>query len=270
MEHHGFGVESWADLAHITKMFITFMGGRRLDSLQPEHFKAYESARQRGALGKKKAKSTGTLHRELTHLITAINFCVKVKLLNPAHVPFIPMPPRAAPRDRWLTEKEIAALKEAAVPYSRGETFLKIVLAQPYRRRTIETLEWSQLNFSTGMISPMKPGEVATSKRKPTLPMTAEQMHYLQELRHRRPNDKYVLEHTGGISDALAAIANRAKVPGVTPHVMRHTWATHASMNGVPMTEIARVLGDSVVTVEKIYAKYRPDYLRGAIEQAAL
>jgi hypothetical protein len=34
------------------------------------------------------------------------------------------------------------------------------------------------------------------------------------------------------------------------------------AMDGIPLSEIARFLGDSEKTVEKIYAKHAPDYLR--------
>lgn len=270
MENHGFQVESWKDLANMTRVFIEVMGRRRLVDLQPEHFNAYIAGRKRGAFGKKKAKSTGTLRREFEHLKTAIKYCVDARLVNREHVPAIPLPAKPPPRERWLTKEEIELMKAQAEPWSRGETFLRIVLVQPYRRRTIETLEWSQLKFSTGMIHPMKPGEKVTKKRKPVLPMTVEQMAYLKELRHRRPTDIYVLQTSGGIFEALEAIARRAGIEGVTPHVMRHTWATHASMNGVPLEEIARVLGDSIVMVERVYAKYQPGYLKGAIEKGSL
>jgi integrase len=52
----------------------------------------------------------------------------------------------------------------------------------------------------------------------------------------------------------------------VTPHTLRHTAATWAAMAGVPMDEIARLLGASVTVVEKIYAKWHPEYLRRAVQ----
>lgn len=270
MENQGFQAESWDDLARMTNVFITVMGKKRLQDLQPQHFNAYASGRRRGSFGARPAKSTGTVRRELTHLHTAIKFCARSKLVHPEHVPYIPMPAAPPPRDRWLTKAEIQLLKDNAKPWSRGETFLKIVLAQPYRRRCIETLEWKMINLATGMTNPMKPGEKATKKKKPMLPMTGELRLYLEQLRERYPDDIYVLRTSGTVFEALEAIAKRAGVEGVTPHVMRHTWATHASMDGVPLEEIARVLGDSIVTVEKVYAKYQPGYLKKAIEQGAL
>lgn len=269
MENHGFSAESWSDLANMTNVFIQVMGKKKLQELQPEHFIAYNSGRKRGAFGKRKAKSTGTLRRELTHLQTAIKFCAKAKLVNPEHVPFIPMPDKPPPRDRWLTKEEIQMLKDAAIPESRGEIFIRIALATGARKRVIETLEWSQVNFATNMISFDKPGAKRTNKKRPTVPLQSDLRLYLECLQAKSTN-QYVLGCTTKINAALDAIAHRAGIAGVTPHVFRHTWATHASMNGVPLNEIARILGDSIVTVEKVYAKFQPGYLKTAIEQAAL
>lgn len=270
MENQGFQAESWADLSNMTNVFITVMGKKKLHELTPEIFNAYNSGRRRGTFGKRPAKSTGTLRRELTHLQTAIKFCARSRLINPEHVPYIPMPPKPAPRVRWLTKEEIQKMKDAAEPWSRGEIFLRIALATGARKRVIETLEWSQVNFQTNMITFAKPGDRQTKKKKPTVPMTMELKLYLQELKKRSNGSKEVMGHCGQIRWSLEAIANRAGVDGVTPHVLRHTWATHASMNRVSLGEIARVLGDSIVTVEKVYAKFQPGYLQDAIEQAAL
>lgn len=269
MENHGFSAESWVDLANMTNVFIQVMGKKRLADLQPEHFNAYISGRKRGAFGKRPAKSTGTLRRELTHLQTAIKFCAKSKLVHPEHVPFIPMPDKPPPRDRWLTREEIAALRAAATPWSRADIFIRIALATAARKRMIETLKWSQINFQTNMIDFGKGAVRRTNKKRPIVPIQSDLRVYLEQLR-KKSTSEYVLGSTTDIRAGLDAVTNRAGLEGVTPHVLRHTWASHASMNKVPLGEIARVLGDSIVTVEKVYAKFQPGYLQGAIEQAAL
>jgi integrase len=51
----------------------------------------------------------------------------------------------------------------------------------------------------------------------------------------------------------------------MTPHTLRHTWATLAARAGVDLYAIAGVLGDTLSTVEKNYLHHAPDHLRGAI-----
>ena len=48
---------------------------------------------------------------------------------------------------------------------------------------------------------------------------------------------------------------------GITPHILRHSYASHLAMNGVSLFEISRNLGHkSIKTTERIYAKFLPSY----------
>ena len=109
-----------------------------------------------------------------------------------------------------------------------------------------------------------------TKKKKPVVPIRSDLREYLEGLRKTQAGElgHFVLGHSGDIRKALDAVTKRAGVEGVTPHVFRHTYATHASMQGVPLGDIARILGDTIATVEKVYAKFQPGYLQGAMEQS--
>jgi integrase len=91
----------------------------------------------------------------------------------------------------------------------------------------------------------------------------------LQEARAAATCDhvvEYAGEQVASVKTGTRAAARRANLPGVTPHVLRHTAATWMAIKGVAIAEIARLLGhrDSRTT-ERIYLKYTPDYLRRAI-----
>jgi integrase len=51
----------------------------------------------------------------------------------------------------------------------------------------------------------------------------------------------------------------------ISPHALRHTWATLASRAGIPLFQVAGVLGDSLPTVMRVYAHHSPEHLRGAV-----
>src|SRR5437588_642800 len=69
--------------------------------------------------------------------------------------------------------------------------------------------------------------------------------------------------------ERLLAACARAGLEDCSPHVLRHTAATHMVMARVPLAEIARLLGDSEAMVERTYGKHSPDYLRGAVDALA-
>jgi integrase len=63
----------------------------------------------------------------------------------------------------------------------------------------------------------------------------------------------------------------RAKIaPAITFHILRHTWASHAAMNGVPLMVVAKNLGHADTRmVEKHYGHLAPSYIADAIRAGA-
>ena len=63
----------------------------------------------------------------------------------------------------------------------------------------------------------------------------------------------------------------RAKIkPAIGFHQLRHTWASHAVMNGVPLMVVARNLGHaSTVMVEKFYGHLAETYIDAEIRAGA-
>jgi integrase len=53
-------------------------------------------------------------------------------------------------------------------------------------------------------------------------------------------------------------------------HVLRQTAATWLVMDGVPLREAVRLLGNSEAMVEKVYGKHLRDYLRRAVNSLRL
>ena len=50
----------------------------------------------------------------------------------------------------------------------------------------------------------------------------------------------------------------------VTPHTLRHTAAAWMVQKGVPMAKVAKMLGDSEKTVERVYSHHAPEFLQDA------
>lgn len=263
-EHVEQKVVDRARLSAAWKRLEPLLGKRRLRDLLPADFVQY--ARARDLLGAKGP----TVRRELSALEAAINHLIRTKRVNATDTPYIPKPESAPPRDRWLTQEEITALLEKATErrtegrLSRAERFVHIALRTGARKRSIETLRWSQVDFDRGLID-FNGGRLQTKKRRPVVPI-AESLRPILEQAHREATGPFVLDHTGNVRKSFETLCSAAQVDDCTPHVLRHTFATHAAMAGVSLVDIARVLGNTVAMVEKVYSKWAPEYLRGAVD----
>jgi len=68
----------------------------------------------------------------------------------------------------------------------------------------------------------------------------------------------------------IAAAAERAGIQKrITPHKMRHTYATELLHRGADIREIQELLGHSNLATTEIYTHVVVDRLRGAVERLA-
>jgi integrase len=163
---------------------------------------------------------------------------------------------------------------------SRGERFLWLALETAGRVQALLDLTWDRVDFETGMISLNVPGRKKTKKRRAEVPMSKALRPILLRAYDERDGD-LVLDTKAPIWTTLQHIAIEAglapkqvlrsgKKPtatGISPHVLRHTAATHMARRGVSLFLIAKVLGNGVQVVERTYAKYSPGDLQGAVDR---
>lgn len=71
------------------------------------------------------------------------------------------------------------------------------------------------------------------------------------------------------MSRAFRQDAKRAKLPG-NLHWLRHTFASHLVMAGVPLRTVQVLMGHSTIAVTEKYAHLAPSHLRGATAAIAL
>jgi integrase len=247
---------------------------RHLGDLQPDHL-TKERARfyvsRRKAEGykvgpqhdrRRKPVQDGTILRELLTLRAAIRWAIEEKW--PVQEPYIPVPRQPRPRERWLNREEADRLIAAAQAF-HIKVFLMLALHTAARRQALLELRWDQVDFEAGLIDL---GWTASGKNRAVVPMNDELRSILEEAR-AAATCPHVVEFAGqkvaDVKTGTRAAAMRAGLPGVTPHVLRHTAATWMAMARIAMREISIFLGHSSEHVtENVYAKYSPDYLRRA------
>lgn len=233
----------------------------------------YIKLRAAGKIGRKPATS-GTIRHELARLKACFAWCAapKQKIIGLADVPVFGLPPDSQPRDRWLRLDEIKKMYTSAESLRDGtrlpriERFLYLALETASRSYAILQLTWDRVDFEIGVIHYNVPGRKRTKKRRASVPISKRLLPILRRA-HAERETEYVCDNlTRNMWAGIDRIARHAGLTGVGPHVLRHTAATHMLRNGVPIWQVAGVLGDTVATVEKVYGHHVPDGLRGAVD----
>lgn len=208
-----------------------------------------------------------SVRRELVVLRAMLNWCANGKAHKRLIEPVGPfgLPSGGDPRDRWFTQAEIDRLLAAAEDKPRHKLFMQLALETAGREGALLDLTWDRVDFETKVIHLHDPARKKTKKRRASVPISAALMPVLREAYAARKND-LVLGHKARVYLPLKRIARDARVHDASPNVFRHTAATRMARNGVPLWLISKVLGNSLVLVERVYAKHCPDDLRAAVD----
>ena len=224
-----------------------------------------------------KGVSMSTAARELTVLRAACNHALKWKRIRENDKPTFEIPTDLPRRDVWLFKDELRHLIDTAEREIEG--FIRIAYATGSRRRAIEQLEWHQCDMVRGSIDLDKRGEAKSSKRRPTVPM-GELRPFLTELYNNRENefvlgsDKdllYLFTKTLKRADLLTVGDRDGRPAGkITPHILRHSRATHLLEDGVSIYSVARLLGDNPTTIQKTYGHISMGSLEDELSKSTL
>ncbi len=226
--------------------------------LLPEHI----SNRLIAEYAQSRTVSAGTLLRALGVLKAALHYAEGNRWI-PIQ-PQFSMPVKAPPpKDLWLTREQVTLLIEKAKS-PHISLFIKLAVSTAARSGAILELTWDRVDFEKRLIDL---GQGHGNKRRSIVPMHDQVYDALLEAKELRQTD-FVIEYMSKpLKSIKKAFRELCKSCGIkaSPHVLRHTAATWMVMARVPLSEVARVLGDSERTVERVYGKHAPDYLRRAI-----
>jgi len=232
-----------------------------LGKLLPEHL-SQETIRRYANERKLAGRLPGTVLRELGTLRAALHWAKREKWITTA--PDFRMPVKQpAPRDRWLTREEAAALLGACTtPHVR--LFVLLALSTGARKEAIAELTWDRVDLARGIVDF---GMGHGNKRRTVVPISGKALDEIRGAFEVRTTG-YVLEwggrSAGDVKIAFGKACRRAGLERVTPHVLRHTAATWMVMAGIELEEVARFLGTTKEMIERVYGKHSPEYLKEA------
>jgi integrase len=215
----------------------------------------------------------GTAARCLAVLGAMLQFAVRRKLIpeNPAKgVPLL----KGQKKERFLSEAEVAALAEA-VSAMEGDRNLGIAAAAAVRllmltgcrKSEILSLRWDWVDFERGCLR--LPDSKTGAK---VVPLAAAAIQLLNELPQ---SSEFVLPatkgggHYTGLQKDWERVRDRAGLPGLRLHDLRHSFASFAVADGNTLFMVGKVLGHKQARTTEVYAHLADDPVRAVAERTA-
>lgn len=244
-----------------------------IDIPQSRRYREERRVRSLAEGARRRPGCDATIRRELSTITAAANHAMRWKRIERNSLPVIELPNvftlEPLSDDKWLTKEELQATIEAA----EGDLkhFILITYDSASRRRAVERLTRFQIDLKRGTVNLRGPDEDENQrrsrKRRPVVPIGPLARPSYEALLAKtnsqwlfgEPRDWYYAFrcHMEGLG--LGRKAN--------PHILRHSRATHLLQDGVDIFAVAKLLGDTVATVEKVYGHHSPDYLAGALQR---
>lgn len=154
--------------------------------------------------------------------------------------------------------------------YLRDITMLELMYASGLRVSELVNLKLSDINFEAGFIRVRGKGD-----KERVVPIAHRSMEklkkYLVELRPKllkRNASDYVFLNNRGQAMTRQRFWQNLKAMGkiagvnVTPHMIRHSFATHLLEGGADLRSLQKMLGHSDISTTQIYTKVSMDRLR--------
>ena len=159
-----------------------------------------------------------------------------------------------------LTDEEIIAVRDTCETY-RERAIVDVFLYTGIRLSELANLKWSDINMQTRTITVFGKG----SKYRTVLFNSQTKHSLLQYKLVRHSDDDYVFvserypyKKIGkeGVSRIISQLSKRCGLSiKITPHIFRHTFATHAIAKGMSIEDVSALLGHNSLSTTQIYAK---------------
>jgi integrase len=174
-------------------------------------------------------------------------------------------------RVRYLSIDESVRLLNACDPDFRN--LVRAALSTGMRFGELAALEVADLDADAATIHVRK----SKSGRARFVPLNDEALRFFRSLAAGRRGDELMLlrvdgtpwRHTRQARPMAAAAARAGIVPRISFHGLRHSYASHAVMNGAPLPTVAVALGHVDARMTQRYAHLAKSYVGDAIRAAA-
>lgn len=243
-----------------------FFGHMRLDRIEVQHLDGFKAKQRKAGLKHK------TINNQLTVLGKLLNVAKEWHRI--ASAPRIGFLTTADPEFDFLDFDEAARLVEAADPM--WQPMILLALRTGLRQGELLELRWNDIDLVKGLVRVRRSiwkGQITTPKsgKGRDVPLSEEARTMLRALPSRFPGQLVFPGNEGGhltkarCKHPLWRACKRAGLRRIGWHTLRHTFASHLTMRGVPLKAIQELLGHSTIEMTMRYAHLSPEVGRGAV-----
>lgn len=251
----------------INAHLLPVMGEMRLSEVTPATIERFKLRRL------KQGVKPRTVNLNLTLISVIFGYAIQLGYATSNPVPSVKKLKEERRPPKYMRLDEVERFIEA----SRGiylYGMMVCALTTGMRKSELCNLEWSDIDFDANTIT-IQPKEDWRPKDRDyrTLEMTPVLRDTLLAERERRIDGlTYVFSRQGkklggDVRKTLQRIARAAEIPTPTLHVLRHTFASHLAMEGVPLMHIQQLLGHSDYATTLVYAHISAESHRGQVKR---
>lgn len=215
-------------------------------------------------------KKTSTVSRNLASIRSFYQYLIRVKKVKRDPTENIQSPKVEKRVPSVLTSEEVEKLlsqpKDVDLKGTRDKAMLEVAYATGMRVTEIISLDVEDVNLEEGFIS------CRTANRQRNVPLGSISMAALREyMNDARPimirdeNEKALFVNVNGkrlTRQGFWKIVKYYKeqahiTKDITPHVLRHSFATHLLQNGADLKAIQTMLGHSDISSTQVYMQFQ-------------
>ena len=255
--------------------FLDFCNKRQLTDI-----KEFTSANIRSflaALQTQHNPARNTILRKIASLRSFAAYLLDQGELAQNPFKLLPAPKRQKLLPKFLTESETEQLLDTAAHTKmapRDRALFELMYSSGLRRSEVTNLKIADVDFFNGIVKVFGKG----SKER-LVPVTDTALAALKDYLASRPNpqpqEALFLNHNGKplTGDGLAYIFKNTAISAhlvrkVTPHSLRHSFATHLLNNGCDLRSLQEMLGHKSLAATQVYTHVSVERLKSVYQNA--
>ena len=259
---NGSTVDRHPDIARLNAWHSFFIrnGVRHLASITPGLVDTFRTEELEGRKPK-------TIKNYISFLKTALNKAVEWDLIDKNPIANISMP-KIVKTFHFFTREEVSKLLKIADPDVK--TGIQILVSTGMRRGELFHLRCRDIDLKNGSVRVWPYGEYSPKGKRPrTIPMTADMRKLFSRLVKDKDADDFAFRPFVAENRIYKRFAELLKELGMkgTLHDLRHTFASHLAMEGVPIPVIKDLLGHSDISTTMMYAHLSPEIHKAAVDK---